>query len=110
LSAAWVAQEVVASFSHFVMKLLSAAPASFLSDAWLLHVASCAKAVAANVESSAASNIFFIESSSIVCRHESLPSQVWWRGGYIREPARKSSDYAVGRPAIVAFSCWSIFR
>src|SRR5262249_61337947 len=72
-SAAWVAQEVVASFSHFVMKLLSAAPASFLSAAWLLHVASCAKAVAAKVESSAASNIFFIGSSSIMCRHESLP-------------------------------------
>src|SRR5215472_11606310 len=72
-SAAWVAQEVVASFSHFVMKLLSAAPASFLSAAWLLHVASCAKAVAAKVESSAASKTFFIGSSSIVCRHESLP-------------------------------------
>src|ERR1700731_4080891 len=22
------------------------------------------------------------------------PSQVWWRGAYIREPARKSSDYS----------------
>src|SRR5262249_8178119 len=59
-------QVVVASFSHFVMKLLSAAPASFLSEAWALHVASCAKAVAANVDSSAASNIFFIGFSSVV--------------------------------------------
>src|SRR5262245_39338255 len=73
-SAAWLVQVAVASFWHFVMKLLSAAPARFLSEAWVLHVvASCAKAVAANVESTAASNIFFIGFSSACVGHTSFP-------------------------------------
>src|SRR6266849_3925413 len=90
-SPAWVVQEVVASLSHLVMKLLSAAPASFLSEAWALHVASCAKAVAANVESSAASNISFIGFSSD-CVGESSPGRAWRRGGCIPEAMQKSSD------------------
>jgi hypothetical protein len=74
-SEAWAVQVAVASFWHFVMKLLSAAPARFLSVAWALHdvVASCAKAVAANVENSAASNIFFIGFSSGCVEHKSFP-------------------------------------
>src|SRR6185312_1440302 len=37
LSVAWVSHAFWASVSHFFMKLVSAAPASFLSDACALH-------------------------------------------------------------------------
>src|SRR5258708_18756817 len=69
------------------MKLLSAAPARFFSEAWDLHDdASCAKAVAANVESSAASNMSCIGILLRLCWGV-LPR----RSGCIPEAMQKSS-------------------
>src|SRR5262249_45531755 len=43
LSDAEASQDAWASFWHFVMKLFSAAPASFFAPAWSLHVAAMAE-------------------------------------------------------------------
>ena len=50
LSDAWVLHDVVASVWHFFMKLVRAAPASFLSEAWLLHVGFAAAGAAAGAD------------------------------------------------------------
>src|SRR5882672_4139951 len=56
LSAESASQDFLASDSHFVMKLLSAAPASFLSVASLLQVANAL--VAASESAAARTNVF----------------------------------------------------
>lgn len=62
-SAAAASQLAAASFSHFFMKLLLAAPASFFSAAFAAQVGPSAKAESANAERRVLTMIFFMAGS-----------------------------------------------
>jgi hypothetical protein len=62
LSATWVSHAIVASFSHFFMKLVSAAPASFFVVAVSFQLSATAP-VTARLESNSARTSRFIVSS-----------------------------------------------
>jgi hypothetical protein len=62
-SIADMSQDACASFSHFVMKLVIAAPANFFSVACALHEAVCAKAVLAQMHMTAAKSVDFMSLS-----------------------------------------------
>src|SRR5262245_38572623 len=61
LSPAWTSQAFAASVWHFFMKLVSAAPASFLSVACPLQVAVCAMADPATRQKATVNTIDFMD-------------------------------------------------